>query len=625
MGGQRGSIASQDPEAAEPEECQERDMLNTFQDDPPTMYQWARWKNCKTSKVYQQETYPIIRPPISKCGDHLTLGYIDDALEANKCGRLFDMGKDDILAVWNDSPRKETLSCYGIDGGIPSPEAIRFNRIMAKSLRVASRVPKPPKPYVKPDRTWRKKVPDPSGPYVLDRDCLKMKLDKMPNVLRQLKAENAFTWLHCPPPANLEHPFEDDGGHPTISLTQVLDMEKPPKPPKKQKKYFYCPMDCGEPQNKCTTYEWAKYKMDPRPYDEEFKREMDAYKEPKEPEPRNYDELYKALVPCFVQQQDGNDMCEAYEKCCKDPKDPPTVGCGEFGPEGAGGDGKSGDAKADDDDHKDGKRRSSSDRKRGDDEDDGGRKRGRKDKDKDGGDGDGGDGKEKVVKEKGDGGGDRDKGKGKVKEKKEKPKKEDKIPEPEPLPEKPEEPVKDEEKKDGYKKPPREPAKSIDDGDTKDKPKVEKKKKKKKVKKDKDKKDKDKSEAGDGDGVKDCPCEICCQTTKEEDTPLIKEMRRLDKERILKEYLRRMRHRQYMECREPVYPAPPHKCDPIECNTAFCGNNRMQKHFERVQALQQVEKDLLGRNQEGDTKIVKNLNCLLRRLCNRLTQGGYCG
>ncbi|XP_017086883.2 uncharacterized protein [Drosophila bipectinata] len=336
MGGQRGSIASPNPEAEA--ECQERDLLNTFPDEQPSMYQWMRWKNCKTGKVWKQETYPIIRPPISKCGDNRTLGYIDDAMDANKCPRLFDMGRDDILAVWNESPRKETLSCYGIDGGIPSPDAVRFNRVMAKSLRAASHVPKPPKPYVKPDRTWRKKVPDPSGPYVLDRECLKRKLDKMPNVLRQLKAENAFTWLHCPPPADPEYPFEDDGGHPTISLIQALDMEKPPKPPKKMKKYMYCPMDCGEPQNKCTQYEYAKYKMDPRPYDEAFKREMDAYKEPKEPEPRNYDELYKALTPCFVQQQDGNEMCEAFAKCCQDPKDPPTVGCGEFGPEGAGGD-----------------------------------------------------------------------------------------------------------------------------------------------------------------------------------------------------------------------------------------------------------------------------------------------
>lgn len=624
MGGQRESIASQEAEA-EPE-CQERDLLNTFQEDPPTMYEWARWKNCKTSKVYQQETYPIIRPPISKCGDHLTLGYVDDALEANKCPRLFDMGKDDILAVWNDSPRKDTLSCYGIDGGIPTPEAIRFNRIMAKSLRAASRVPKPPKPYVKPDRTWRKKIPEPSGPYVLDRDCLKKKLDKMPNVLRQLKAENAVTWLHCPPPADLDKPFEDDGGHPTISLAQALDMEKPPKPPKKQKKYFYCPMDCGEPQNKCTVYEWAKYKMDPRPYDEEFKRQMDAYREPKEPEPSNYDELYKALVPCFVQQQDGNEMCEAYEKCCKKPQDPPTVGCGEFGPEGAGGDGKSGDGKGDDDDHKDGKETD------GNEEDVGRRKsskggkgrKGRKDKADGDGDGDGGDEKDLVKGDDGDGGRGKGKDHGKVKDKKEKPIKEDNTVFPETNPEMPEEPVEEEPTKASEKKPPRETFIPADEDI--DKSKGDKKKKKKKNKGNKDKGNAgDGGDGGDGDGVKDCPCEICCQT-KEEDTPLIKEMRRLDKERIQKEYLLRMRHRQYMKCREPEYRAPLHKCDPIECNTtAFCGNNRMQKHFERVQALQQVERDLLCRKKKGDTKIAKKLNCLLRRLCNRLTQSGYCG
>ncbi|XP_016985632.1 uncharacterized protein LOC108049086 isoform X2 [Drosophila rhopaloa] len=322
--------------------CQEPDPLNTFAEEPRTMYQWMRWNNCKTNKPHLQETYPSIRPPISKCDETKTLKYIDDAMEANQCTRLFDYGKEDSLTVWNYSPQKDTLGWYGVGSGYPTPQAAFYDRVLKKSLKASSLLPKPPKKSnIKPKWELQRKAPEPSGAFVLNQDCLKTKLDKMPNVKRQLKASNAFSWLHCPQPADPENPFEDNSGFPAISREQAMDMAKPDQPPKHglRRKHWYCPPKCGEVENKCTDYEWAKYKLDSRPYDEAFQREMDAKKEVKEPEPRNYEELYKSLVSCFVQDPNGrNDLCEALEKCCKDPKDPPSQGCSEFVPDGAGGD-----------------------------------------------------------------------------------------------------------------------------------------------------------------------------------------------------------------------------------------------------------------------------------------------
>ncbi|XP_052838034.1 uncharacterized protein LOC128253577 isoform X2 [Drosophila gunungcola] len=323
--------------------CQEPDLLNTFAEEPPTMYQWMRWNNCKTNKPHLEETYPSIRPPISKCDEGKTLQYIDDAMEANKCLRLFDYEKEDVVTTWNYIPQKETLGWYGVGlSGYPTPQAAFYNRVLKKSLKAASLLPKPlKKSNVKPKWQLKKKSLEPSGAYVLNEVCLKAKLDRMPNVKRQLKSSNAFSWLHCPQPADPEHPFEDNAGFPAISREEAMDMARPEKPLKHglRRKHWYCPPKCGEAESKCTDYEWAKYKLDPPPYDTAFQREMDARQEVKEPEPRNYDELYKSLVTCFVQDPNGqNELCEALEKCCKDPKDPPSQGCSEFVPDGSGGD-----------------------------------------------------------------------------------------------------------------------------------------------------------------------------------------------------------------------------------------------------------------------------------------------
>ncbi|XP_016944803.4 uncharacterized protein [Drosophila suzukii] len=653
--GSRRSLGGQGSQG--PPVCQEPDLLNTFVEEQPTLYQWMRWSNCKTHKPHLQETYPTILPPISKCSDAKTLNYIEDAMLANKCDRLNEH-KEDVLTVWNYSPQKETLGWYGVGSEHPTPQAAFFDRALQKSLKAASLLPKPPKKSnIKPKWQIKPKTPEP-GAYVLNRRCLKAKLDKMPNVRRQLKPSNAFSWLHCPQAADAEHPFEDNAGFPAISREQAMDMAKPEKPPKHglRRKHWYCPPKCGEAENKCTDYEWAKYKLDSRPYDEAFQREMAARHAARAAEPRNYEELYKSLVTCFVQDPNGkNDLCEALEKCCKDPKDPPAQGCGEFVPDGPGGDGESGDGK-DKNKDKDKKEKEDNDKdkenendkkNKGDGDKDGDRGKGDKDGDEgdgDKGEGDKGDGtndgkkdggknkkdnendkkdnkeKETEIDKKGDKEKDKDKDKGKGKGKKKKtedpelrsseedrplvPRSTDTIPPSEHTP------IGDgggsdyvDSDKDNEK----------DKDKKKDKDKGKGKGRKKKPKKDEGNKD------GDGEASKDCPCEICCPP-KEEDTPLIKEMRRRDRERQVRDYLRQMRHRQYMECKDPDYPARQHKCDPIQCNSLFCSNPRLQTHFARVQAVQQLQGVLRRRNRRYDGKISSDLDELLSRLCNRLTQ-----
>ncbi|EDV57219.1 uncharacterized protein LOC6543167 isoform X2 [Drosophila erecta] len=334
--GSRRSVAGQS--VSELPVCQEPDPLNTYVEKPLTMYQWMRWTNCKTHKPHLQETYPSILPPISRCDDAKTLKYVESAMEANKCK---DYVREDVLAVWNHSPQKDSLGWYGVRSRYSTPQAAFYDRALKKSLQAASLLPKPPKKSnIRPKWQLEKKPPQP-GTFVLNRKCLKAKLDRMPNVKRQLKSNNVFLWLHCPQPADASHPFEDSAGYPAISREQALDMVKPERPSKHglRRKHWYCPTKCGEVENKCTDYEWAKYKMNPRPDNEAFQRVMANQKGYKQPEPRNYDELYKSLVTCFVQDPNGkNDLCQALEKCCRDPKDPPTQGCGEFVPDGAGGD-----------------------------------------------------------------------------------------------------------------------------------------------------------------------------------------------------------------------------------------------------------------------------------------------
>ncbi|KMY87301.1 uncharacterized protein LOC27206533 [Drosophila simulans] len=650
--------------------CQEPDPLNTYLEKPLALYQWMRWRNCKTHKPHLEETYPSILPPISKCDNAKTLKYVEDAMEANKCKEYV---KEDVLTVWNHSPQKESLVWYGVKSQYPSPQAVLYDRALKKSLKAASLAPKPPKKSnIKPKWQLQKKPPQP-GAFVLNRRCLKAKLDRMPNIKRQLKSNNVFTWLHCPQPADPSNPFEDSAVYPAISIEQAMDMAKPEKPPKHglRRKHWYCPPKCGEAESKCTDYEWAKYKMDPRPYNEAFQREIANQKALKQPEPRNYDELYKSLVTCFVQDPNGkNDLCEALEKCCRDPKDPPAQGCSEFVPDGAGGDGKSTadkdkgrdkdmdidkDEVLDKDKDKDIDKDKVKDKAKkgdGDNENEGigdgdGEKGGKNDKGKhEKGDGEGNKGSEKdggekkpgkqnEVKEK-----DKDKGKEKKTKDQNFRSSEDghsgkKTPQSKDTTHATEEshrgdgdggPDSEDNREKDKNQSDRKSGK-IDENQEKDKDKGKGKEKGTNKKGKGKKKAKGKGEdknTKDGRSEKDCPCEICCPP-KEEDTPLIKEMRRRDRERQVRDYLRQMRHREYMECKDHEYPSPHHKCDPIQCNNQFCSNPRMQTHFARVQAVRSLQQILRRRNRQGDVKLSNDLDALLARLCNSLTiSDGHC-
>ncbi|XP_017038412.1 uncharacterized protein [Drosophila kikkawai] len=337
MGGQwvKGESEAQSQPDNEPEQdpsCQELDPHNTYQEKPLHMRQWMRWHNCKVHQMTNTaETYPSIRPPINKCFPGKNLEYIDESMEANQCGRMFTMGKDDVVAVWKQSPHKDSLACYGI-----GEHSEAYSEAVAKSLKAASLLPKEPKKsHVRPNFQPMVKVTQPRGTYVLNRDCLKAKLGEIPNVRRHLGTSNAFSGLHCPPLADTNHPFADQSTFPKVSIKLALGIEKPAKPPKHglRRKHWYCPPLCDDVEiNKCTEYEWAKYKMENHPADEVVMQEFEPVHGH---EPRNYDELYKTLESCFIQNPDGDEICEAYEQCCKDPEDPPSQGCNEFMPEGA--------------------------------------------------------------------------------------------------------------------------------------------------------------------------------------------------------------------------------------------------------------------------------------------------
>ncbi|KRF98255.1 uncharacterized protein Dwil_GK23886 [Drosophila willistoni] len=305
-----------------------------------TQYDLIRMQNCKTSNFYAGETYPSIRPPVSRCDPNKTAEWMSDALETNGCARLFDMKQDDLMTVWNKSPNKESLSCYGAGTQIHAPEAVHFNQVLAKSLQVASEKVKPvPKEVKLPNQ--QNVVIEPNGAYVLNRQCLQSQLDKMPTVKRKLNPLDAINWLNCPP-QDTECPFCDTAVDQPVSLRRALDMERPSKKRGKQhtirKKHHYCQDTCAIASNKCTEYEWQMYKQNPRAFEEQFKlmqQEKEALE--REPEPRNYEELYSRLVTCFERDPNqSKDWCATYEACCKKEDDPKPQGCGEYEPEGAG-------------------------------------------------------------------------------------------------------------------------------------------------------------------------------------------------------------------------------------------------------------------------------------------------
>ncbi|XP_030555996.1 uncharacterized protein LOC115759237 [Drosophila novamexicana] len=250
------------------------------------------------AKVQEWETYPSIRPPVSRCSAALTAQWLADSMRDSDCGRPFDMEHDDIVEVWKQSPNKDTLGYYGIGPDIHKPEAVVFNQLISECLkRVMPEATKDKKATtIPPDDENVKK---PNKKYVLNRLLLKSKVDRMPTVQEALDASKALTWLHCPRLLEEKYPFLK--GKPHVRPQAAFGIKKLVPKPKHglRRKHLLCKLQCVLPDNACTEYE---YRKDPKSYKEFCRKEMErlnAECEEEFVEPRNYSELYPHLVTCF--------------------------------------------------------------------------------------------------------------------------------------------------------------------------------------------------------------------------------------------------------------------------------------------------------------------------------------
>ncbi|EDW03275.1 GH11146 [Drosophila grimshawi] len=589
-------------------------------------YEVMRLQNCKTFRVLDRETYPSVRPAVSKCSNYQTAEWLVEAVEDAGCGRRFDMEQDDLIDVWKHSPNKHTLSYYGVGSQIHEPEAIVFNQAISKSLHKASEVKQAAKKTELLSPTIIPYSTGPCGPFVLNQPLLQAKVTRMPTVQKKINAHDALTWLHCPHSIVNKHPFVED--HPQMPLATSLDMERPIPKPKHglRRRHMYCDRQCGIPQNKCTDYEWRKYKEDPKPVEMTFKTELAQMEKKADSEPKNYDELYSELVTCFEKISAEDPICTLYDKCCKHrskhsldipvvPPDltstnkkkvipPPRIVKDKGGP-------------VDEEENPE---------------------------------------KEKPEKEK------EKPEKEKEKPEKEKPEKEKEKPEEE-KPEK-EKPVKDEETgksekppKEKGDKPPDKPRETDISSDVPDKQKKKKPDKPDKADKKPPKKDPpleespEKETEGPSDPlisetdkpdksteydkpdkkppklvdfekkieIPDCPCEMCefMKRRHEPDSPLIRQMKQEEKRRQLRDYYKRMCHREYLKCRQPEYRAPQHKCDPIACDNCFCRNPKLGEYCDCLDAMQQLQKLLGPKHCIVENELIFNVEDLRRRICQR--------
>lgn len=294
-----------------------------------TVYDVLRLKNCKSNRFLHRETYPCIRPPVSKCCNAQTGEWLAEAAMDIGCKHPFAKNKYDIVEIWNRSPNKDTLSCYGLGKDKErQEEADHFNRSLTKSLNTANGV----KPKSKQRKTERQpKVPKPRGAYVLNRNWLQNTIRKMPTVIGKTRHKTANTICYCPDLEDPDNAFEED--EPYFPLQVALDMVKPKPKPKHglRRHHKYCSHQCGIPENACTQYEWMKYKEDPLPYDVALQMEMhEITEEPKEIEPKNFDHLYARLNSCFEQKEYEIPECMVYAKQCKPSAHRGDIqGCGE--------------------------------------------------------------------------------------------------------------------------------------------------------------------------------------------------------------------------------------------------------------------------------------------------------
>ncbi|XP_043662755.1 bromodomain-containing protein 4 [Drosophila teissieri] len=689
----------------------------------PTPYELMRQRNCKTEKVMKGERYPSIRPPVSKCSYEQSKNYLYESVDQGGC--LDPNTTDqDALRIWKMSPHKSTLKFYGVADGLHLPEADKFNRTLTTSLKHASGSRRPaPKPPVPPVPMRPPQPAAPCQPYILNRKTLKEELQRMPIARQKLNPKEAFSMLFCDKRPDPMDPLGVEAAtDKMVSLREALDMAKPEKPPKHglRRKHWYCPSKCGEPENKCTAFEWAQYKLNPRPYDQAFLKWFLDQKLPLEREPHDYDELYKRFQGCFEVKRQPDPDCVAMTKCCpdmiKEVQDEcgVEVGVGEGGGGGGAGGGgggpgsgsgggaqkeggdnggtggkgqpgsghgpersqqakdkekEKGQTSGDKEDAGKDKSKDTAKDKDKNKEKDTGKDTGgnipkedkEKDKDKDKGKDKDKDTDAEKGKDKG-----KDKGKGKGKDKNEdedqKHKKhnpadpdQERSMKPTKPPKQPKPPLESTtdtstrnissfDMEDSDEIPIREeiveveenePAKAAEEPKPKPPPTGKPPKKKppskkppflKPIEKPPKEKPEKVEEKEDNETCPPCPpvgcaCSICdCLYGNK--IPISTTMQSImaeEKVREKREYLRRMRHREYMECTAEKSLVPQHKVDSISCDNCFCRNPKIAEYCECLAALHHLQR-LLGKERHRivNNELIFNLDDLRQRITERM-------
>ncbi|XP_052851037.1 zinc finger CCCH domain-containing protein 13 [Drosophila gunungcola] len=269
-------------------------------------------------------------------------GWLASSVEADGRGRAFDMVKDNVLLAWQQIPHKDTLGFYGIGSPTHQPESVVFNRLISSCLaKVSGGVSRRHRPR-NIQSPLSSIIPSPQicKPFVLNRQALQSQLQQMPHVQLQLDPRKALETFYCNGPTDPHVSFAINRRmEEVISRNQALKTDPKPnkKPHNERPRHWFCPMDCGEARNVWTQYEWAKYKLDPRPLNKEFREWLQRQKEQKSPEPKDYDELYKRFLKCFEPQSSPDPLCKIYEDCCKPKK--PKENDNQGGADGHGGNG----------------------------------------------------------------------------------------------------------------------------------------------------------------------------------------------------------------------------------------------------------------------------------------------
>ncbi|XP_017042948.2 DNA ligase 1 [Drosophila ficusphila] len=236
-------------------------------------------------------------------------------------GRAHDMVKDNVLLAWQQTPHKDTLGFYGVGSPIHQPESVVFNQVLSECLAKASggitRRHLSRKRGLPPQKIRTLgDIPKPQRckTYVLNRRALQSEIQLMPHTRQQLDPRKALETIYCPHPIVVTHQLEK------MIPGEALKTKRKPKPKGLRRRYWFCPMDCGEHRNDCTLYEWTKFKMDPRPYNKKFRESVEDQKEERRSEPKNYEQLYDKLIKCFEEKPSSDPLCKTYKICCEPPK-----------------------------------------------------------------------------------------------------------------------------------------------------------------------------------------------------------------------------------------------------------------------------------------------------------------